>query len=306
MTKRCQELLESAYGHTISEFGLENVKPSLREKLSHLQRAHDGIHELMYLAALLAPSSSGKEPSWDWHSKSAFLLYQWEVFNHAHRSLCEALCAYYNVAFVLLRVAFELLIKGTFWECLSHRRFRENSPILDKSRCQIKEWLKMIFEKAPDIEDELEETSAGIYDKISPIIEDLKFRPSIRTMVDQLDNWGMFSPIRDAETSIYKAIYGKLSGDVHVAPESIDIGRRLVAEIDIFEQTLLPHVLQEYVVSLHTIIDLSVVVELNVMVDLVGHYEEARINLEGRLEILQRLGLKDSFTRAKQFLRSAA
>ena len=91
-----------------------------------------------------------------------------------------------------------------------------------------------------------------------------------------------------------------------MAPESIDIGRRLVAEIDIFEQTLLPHVLQEYVVSLHTIIDLSVVVELNVMADLVGHYEEARINLEGRLEVLQRLGLKDSFTRAKQFLRSAA
>lgn len=167
MVRYRQGPIESAYGHTISEFGLENVKLSLREELPNLQRAHDAIHEFTYLAALLSPSSTGKEPSWDWHSKSAFLIYQWEVFHHAHRSLCEALCAYYNAAFVLLRVAFELLIKGTFWECLSHREFRENSPTLDKSRCQIKEWLKMIFEKAPDIEDKLEETSAGIYDKIS-------------------------------------------------------------------------------------------------------------------------------------------
>jgi len=162
MIKRQQELLESAYNHTISEFGLENVKPSLREKLSDLQRAHDGIHEFMHLAALLAPSSAGKEPNWDWHSKSAFLLYQWEVFNHAHRSLFEALCTYYNVAFVLLRVAFELLIKGTFWECLSHREFRENSPTLDKAGGEIKEWLKMIFEKVPDIEDELEEARTNL------------------------------------------------------------------------------------------------------------------------------------------------
>lgn len=123
MTKQRKELLELAYSHTLSEFGLENVKLSLALELSNLQRTHDAIHEFMLLAALLAPSSTGKEPDWDWHSKSAFLIYHWEVFHHAHRSLCEALCAYYNAAFVLLRVVFELLIKGTFWECLSHREF---------------------------------------------------------------------------------------------------------------------------------------------------------------------------------------
>lgn len=30
----------------------------------------------------------------DWHRKSAFLMYHWEVFQHAHRSLIEALSAY--------------------------------------------------------------------------------------------------------------------------------------------------------------------------------------------------------------------
>lgn len=307
MNKHCQKTLESAYDHIISEFGLENVKPSLQEKLSDIQSVHNSIHEFIYLMALLAPSSSDKEASWDWHSKSAFLVYQWEVFNYAHRSHCEALCTYYNIAFVLLRIAFESLIKGAFWECLSHRGFRENSPILDRSKCQIKEWLKMVFEKAPDIEDKLEETSAVIYDKISPIIEDFVFRPSIRTMISQLDDWGMFSPISDAETNVYKAIYGKLSGDVHVVPDSLDIGRRLnITEIDIFEQTLLPHVLQEYLVSLHKIMDLAIVVELNIMADLIEHYEESRTNIEGRLEILQRLGLKNSYTKAKQLLMSAA
>jgi hypothetical protein len=114
MTKRgCEfeELVQSAYRHTLGELGLENIKPSLKLEFESLQKAHDAIHEFMLLAPLLFPSQADEE----FHRKSAFLLpYQETAFDHAHRSLIESLCGYYNVAFVLLRTTLELVIKGAF------------------------------------------------------------------------------------------------------------------------------------------------------------------------------------------------
>ena len=227
------ELLESAYRHTIEEVGFENVKPSLRIDFESLQKAHDAIHEFMLLAPKLFPSQVPKEIGW--HRRSAFLTYQWEAFHHAHRSLIEALCAYYNVAFILLRAAFELLIKGAFWECLAHSEFRENSQVLDEEKAgrEIKKWLDDIFELAPHVEEEFEETSAGIYDKIGPIVEDRKVRLTIKTIIRQLDQWDIFNPVSDPVASIYRGIYGRLSADVHVEPDRTDIGKRLLSEEEI-------------------------------------------------------------------------
>ncbi len=297
------ELLESAYGHTVEELGLENVKTSLRIDFENIQKAHDAIHEYMFLAPMLFPSQI--EGDADWHGKTAFVIYHWEAFHHAHRSLTEALCGYYNVAFILLRATFELLIKGAFWECLSHREFRENSQVLDKERAgkKIKEWINTIFASAPHVEDELERTSAGIYDKISPVVENTKFRLDTKIVIRQLNQWGIFHPIPQVEISIYRGIYGRLSADVHVIPDRTDIGRRLVAESDeIFEQKLLPETLAEYANLLHEVIDLAIVVELNIMKDLIEKYSEVKMNLTKRLGTLERLGLEYSRERAKQLL----
>ena len=301
-----EELLESACLHVESEFGLENVRPSLRTEFQNLRRAHDAVHEFMFLAPLLIPSATGNEFGWQ---KSAFLIYHWEAFHHAHRSLCEALCAYYNVAFVLLRVTFELLIKGAFWECLSHKEFRENSQVLDDDKAggEIKRWLKEIFELAPDVEEGFEQVSASIYDKVDLRIEDREFRPSIKTIVRQLDRWGIFNPVPKAETRIYAGIYSRLSGDVHVAPERTDIGRRLIVETsEVFGQEVLPDTLREYALSLHKVMDLAILIELNIMAGLIGQYEEAKTNLRKRLGTLEQLGLGYSFKRASQLSGLAA
>lgn len=301
--KECklEELLESACRHMAGEFGLENVKPSLATEFESLRKAHDAIHEFMSLAPLLVPSSSGS----GWHEKSAFLMYHWEAFHHAHRSLVEALCAYYNVARVLLRVTLELLAKGAFWECLSHKEYRENSQVLDDDKAgrEIKKWLNTLFELAPDVEEKFEQVSASIYDKICSKVEDRKFRPSFRTIIRQLERWGIFSPIPKAETWVYTDIYGKLSGDVHVAPDRTDMGKRLATETPgIFQQVLLPDTLREYAVLLHDVMDLAIVVELNVMGDLVAKYKEVRLSLKGRLDALEQLGLEYSLRRAKLLL----
>jgi len=298
-----EELLASAYRHMVKEFGLGNVRRSLKREFENLRKAHDAIHEFMLLASLLVPSQKRQETCW--HRKSAFLVYHWEAFYHAHRSLIEALCAYYNVAFILLRATLELLIKGAFWECLSHKECRENSQILDddNSGREIKEWLNAIFDLAPDVEGGFERVSAGMYDKIGSRIEDRKFRPSIRTAVRQLDQWGIFNPIPEAETHIYRGIYGRLSADVHVRPDRTDIGRRLIAEShEIFEQELLPDTLREYADSLHGVMDLAIVIELNIMRDLIKEYNEVKMGLAERLDVLEQLGLEYGVQRAKQLL----
>jgi hypothetical protein len=297
------EPVESAYSHTVLELGFENVKPSLRADFKNLEKAHDAIHEFMLLAPKLFPSHVAKEIGW--HRRSAFLIYQWEAFHHAHRSLIEALCAYYNVAFILLRVTFELLVKGAFWECLAHREFRENSQVLDgeKAGREIKKWLDDIFKLAPHVEEEFEEASAGIYDKIGPIVEDSNFRLTIKTIIRQLDQWDIFNPVSDPIASIYRGIYGRLSADVHVEPDRTDIGKRLLLEKEIFEQKILPNTLAEYTHCLHEVIDLAIVVELNIMRDLIEKYDEAKTNLRERLDVLEQLGLEYSLTRTKKLLR---
>lgn len=296
-----EELLDSFYRHIESEIGLEHIKTSLTPEISHLQKAHDAIHEFILLAPLLSAHSSSTET--DWLRKSAFLVYQWEAFHHAHRSLFEVLCGYYNVAFVLLRVTFELLIKGAFWECLSHKKFREHSQALeeDKAGRKLKGWLKEVCESDPDLEEKFEQVSASIYDKIGTSLGNSQFLPSIRTILRQLDQWGILNPLSEAE--VYSEVYRRLSADVHVTPEKTDIGRRLVDETsEIFEQQLLPETLREYTGLLHSVMDLAIVIELNIMEDATEQYEEARLNLRARLGTLKRLKLRHSLTRAKELL----
>lgn len=162
--------LNKAYSHIIKELQLGNLEGSLKVKYDEVWRSHDAIHEFMLLAPKMFPFPKG--PSW--HTRSSFLLYHSETFNTAHRSLIEALCSYYNVSFILLRSVLELLLKGAFFECLAHKDFRKDAPVLsrDKRGKNLLEWLNEIVKRAPAIEDEFEKMSGGIYDKIAPIVDD--------------------------------------------------------------------------------------------------------------------------------------
>lgn len=294
MTKReseLEELVKSAYRHTVSELGLESVKPSLTREYEKLQKAHDAIHEFIFLAPKIWPSQS------NWHSKSAFFLYHYEAFNLAHRSLIEALCAYYNAASILLRATVELLIEGALFECLSHKEFREGSQVLDESESgrRIKKWLNAIFKEAPYTEEAFERISASIYDKVGPIIEEPGFRPRVKDAIRQLDQWHMLDPIPTPLKSIYEEIYSPLSADVHVRPSSTDVGRRILnPSAQLFEQEVLPGPLSRFAHCLHRVMDFAIVIELNVMKDLIEKHRETQTNLRERMDALKQLELEYS------------
>lgn len=301
-----EERIEFAYYHTIQEMGLDHIQPSFELEFEELQKAHDAIHELVLLGGMLFPTHDDREISW--HSKTAFFVYQWEASNQFHRSLAECLCAYYNTAFVLLRVGLETILKGAFWQCISRSEYRQDSTVLDEGDAgrNLKGWLSELVRQAPETEQTLAEISASIYDETSSIIEDRDFRPSFRTIIRQLDQWGIFVPIPKPVKSVYRGIYAALSADVHAATERIDVYRRILGEqAPVFGQEMLPDALREYAASLHEVMDVAILVQFNIMGDLVRKSAEVRANLGERLATLEQLGLDYSLARARQLVENA-
>jgi len=242
-----------------------------------------------------------------------FLYITMKFFYQAHRSLLEALSGYYNAAYTLLRNTLELILKGAFWECMAHKKYRDRAEIIRETGTKIGnskktliDWLSDIIRQKPSIEEELEKTSAGIYDKISPLFEDETFEkivPKVKPIVKQLANWKIFDPIQESispEKYIY-SFYKKLSADVHVAPDKTNIGKRLLAEKDLFEIEVIPEELNRYAEDLHRVMDIGIVVELNILEDILN--EQSKKWLDDRLTPVRELGLSYAFKKISQIIK---
>lgn len=299
-----KSLLDKALSHIQEEIGLPNIRTSIQSNYQMIQKAHDSIHEFMYLVSFCLP------PEVSWHSKSAFLTYHWEAFHQAHRSLLEALSGYYNAAYVLLRSTLELLLKGAFWECLAHKNFRDKATALDKDkgkgkRRSVKDWVEALIEQEPSVRKDLEETSEAIFDKTAILFSDREFQkryvhiPSFPVIIKQLIEWQIVD-IPNALDTIYENLYRNLSKDVHVIPDATDVGRRLISGRDFMEIEVMPGELTKYMKTLHKVIDIDVVVELNVLRDWIEQGD--KIKLKERLETLQDLELEYSVTKLKSLI----
>ena len=292
---------EEAYSHTLKELQLDNLKESLRLEYSQIQPCHDAIHEFLLLAPTMFPSTEVS-----WHSKSIFILYNWEAFGTAHRSIFEALCGYYNAAFMLLRSVLELVLKGTFFECLAHKTFRENSSVLDSDKDNrgknLKALLYETLQSDPTLADKWEHTPVSLYDAIGLKMDEPKYRLGTKLLLKQLRDWGLLDPIPNVVHSIGK-IYQVLSKDVHVLPDRMDVGRILLhTPEDLFDpKKIYPSQLREYLTLLQAVMDLGIVTVLNLFQDHI-QYPEVRINLEKRERVIKGLHLMHSATRMKALL----
>ena len=290
---------DEAYSHTLKELQLDNLKESLHVEYTQIQPCHDAIHEFLLLAPTMFPSTGVS-----WHSKSAFLLYHWEAFESAHRSLIEALCGYYNAAFMLLRSVLELVLKGALFECLAHKAFRENSLVLDKDNKgkNLKALLHDTLRSDPSLADKWEHKNGSLYDAIALKMDERKNHLWTKPLLKQLRDWGILNPIPDAAHSIGR-IYQALSKDVHVLPDRTDVGKILLrTPEDLFEQKkVYPSLLRDYLTPLQAVMDLGIVIVLNIFQDHV-QYQEVRINLEKRESVVKGLNLLYSATRVKALL----
>lgn len=98
---------------------------------------------------------------------SAFYIYHTDATFFSLRALREALCGYYGAAGSLLRNTCEAILRGAFWECLAHRRYRDRAGILGEpkrkrniegTRRNVLNWMSDVFQNAPHLEASLEKT----------------------------------------------------------------------------------------------------------------------------------------------------
>lgn len=285
--------LDKAFSYSVRELGLDTMKDSLGEFYDDAVKGHDTVHEFL----LLAPSMYPKEgPSPSWHEKSAFLTYHWDTFDLAHSSYYEALLGNYGAGFILLRATLELLTKGAFFECLAHKRFREQSTILDKDRNgrKLKQFLNDLLARQPSIEQDFETTSVAIYDKTSRIMEESRFRPSNEVMLRQLAKWGIFKGVKSPVTTVSHT-YRKLSGDVHAHPNRTGTGRILIYRPrDLFEpKKVLRRVLTEYLRDLTKVTEIGIIMTMNLLKENLEQFPQTRDYVQANfLQRFKDLGLR--------------
>lgn len=302
------EIFKKAFNHTLTELEIYNITESIKKgNFEMISKAHDSIHEFIYLAPLSVTTNKNLD------EKSAFLkVYLFEIFYAVHNSFLMTLMGFYNASYVLLRTTLELLIKGALWECLAHKKFRNKSEILRKNKIKIGklkktiiDWLNEIIERKPSIEKKLEETSAAIFDKIYPLPKDptlKKLIPPPKICINQLNEWGIFNPVSDAKNRIYN-FYSRLSANIHVVPDEIDVGRRLLSQKDLYEIEIIPDELNNYCKQLQEIMDIGIVIELNILQDLITQNKEVQNNLKERLKLLEDLHLPFAYKKLSSLVK---
>lgn len=293
--------IDGALNHIQNELLLSKIRESLEVDYEKARNAHDSIHEFMFLIGKLVPSSQ----DYSFKKHSAYLVYHWEIFDLSHRSYIDALSTYYNAAFILLRSTIELMIKGTFFECLAHKKYRENSLVLDSDERgkKIKNWINQLINYESSIANDLEHISGSIYDKIADFVLERDNVPSISKMLKQIINWGILDGIEEPYNLIYGNIYEKLSFNAHVLPDYIDIGRVLVSEKDLFqEREVMSNHLLEYFNMVHTIMDICMVASINILKENIQSFKEVKENIRERSMDKQfvSLGLKHTQKRIRE------
>lgn len=239
------------------------------DNLSLVHTTHDLVHSFVSIAV---PKVTSEE---FYFSRTAFLVYQSEIFALAHLSFYEALSSNYAAARMLLRSTLELLLKGTLWECLAHERYRENAAVLESRQVRIEghrvsiiDWFHDVIAAAPKRRGEMEENSATVFDVITPLFETRKLGkviPDTRTIINQLVAWDLLAPVEGAYETVH-SLYSQLSSDVHVAPGSTDIGRRIIAgKGDIFRKTPMVGELNSFCELLQRVMTTGVALEENVL-----------------------------------------
>ena len=237
-------------------------------------------------------------------SHSAFYIYHTDATFFSLRALREAVCGYYGAAGSLLRNACEAIVRGVFWECLAHRRYRDRADVLrelgrkrkvEGTRRNVLDWMSDVFQNAPHLAAALEKQSGAIFDRLSPLFENKMLHPaipSLKTMVEQLTAWRMFAPMLNPISEIYDDLYWSLCKDSHVTPDMTMMGRLMVAGKD--PSTVLEPTQEEFdrfLMLLGRVSEIAALAMLNVLEDDVRTDQLLRPKIASKESIAGAIGL---------------
>ncbi len=300
---------------TIFHDNSEIIKKSWDKKNDEILKLYNSLAEFAELSKNVIFTEK------EFKSRTAFLLYQYEAYHMAQISFREALIGNYTTSYILLRNYFELIIKGAFWECIAHKKYRKTLKSETKRSILIKGLLDLMIKENPEIEKSLETLSGSIFDKIRVIYEDPKYlnelikkehkkefhSPSLYEMSDALSKWNIFEPINkiysENQTDAVYDFYRVLSRYTHAEPEMTHIGRRLVLEKDdIFTKDFIEEDLEEFIKFSHSLVDLGMLIELNILGDLIIQNKDAITYIKRIAPIISDLELYSSYMKIEELL----
>ena len=309
---------DNIFSYILSNINYSNIEKSLDNSNKEIIKVYSSLEEFGAFPNDLFSSDS------ELHSRTAFLIFQHEAYQMAKISAREALMGNYTTAYILLRNYFELLIRGAYWECLAHKKYRhkiksETKPKPNKeSKMTLKGSIEELIKIKPELKDSLEILSAKIYDIITVIYENKsEFKKMIRNdynkgfhllsleeMVKELAELNIFDPIDDIHTEnpvdVVYQFYRILSRYAHAEPDKTHIGRRIfLNEKDIFSDQIIEEELKGYLNSLHNLVDLGLLIELNLLEDLAAQNKEY---IEERLPVIIDLELYHAATKIEKIL----
>jgi hypothetical protein len=151
-------------------FQLGKIEESLNVDFEKAVKAHDSIKEFFVFPTKFVPTSRNNL----FQKNSAFFVYHWDACELANRANIEALSTFYNASFILLRSVLELLVMGAFLDCMAHKKYRETSIVLDKTKKgnKLKKFTIELIGLKPTIDNEFEIISGAIFDKLSNYLLD--------------------------------------------------------------------------------------------------------------------------------------
>jgi len=252
----------SLLANSIRDFGEEEIT-----------KAVNGLLDIGYTLIKAVSDESGQVIQKCYEKISAFILYHWDGTFTLRRSLINALCNLYNIAFVMLRCSMDMLFQGLLFQSLSQRKFRDSDELeeflnqIDAEKAKelkrlIKE-LKNFLQRNPEEASSLEENSAHIFDILEQIHQP---RPEIRPTYKLLAKWGYFHPIEKPEKAIAR-LYGKLSFNAHEHFSALDVGRAILEGAEIFEvpQPFLKGSMEEYLKDFQEVLNFWKISEQNLL-----------------------------------------
>ncbi len=198
----------------------------------------------------------------------AFLMYHWDAGQMAGISLSNGLCGQYNAGFTLLRSYLELLLKGSYFQCLSQKEFREDPnkvlKPLDSVSILTSNMSSLISQEHVDDID-LEKDSILVFQVLRGHWSQDLFHPEVRSIARQVEGWGMLEGMEGNPVGLISELYSELSQNVHERVEYTDSGRAVEEGTEIFEwpAPILGQSLSEFLHDFHLAMEVGVISVLN-------------------------------------------
>ena len=186
---------------------------------------HDAILFYQVLPSLIIKQTEN-ESSWRYYHL-AFFVYHQEAVKRAYFSFYFAMMGQRSTSESFQRIFLEYIVKGSFWNCISRKRYRnKKTPNANRIK-KIRSAMQEMIDKEPGTFSSCQSCSFSAIDTVLDYLDRdssqkdtwEKVIPKMNDMLNVLHDWNKIQPIKDPQ-EIYE-IYKRHSFEIHSHPDSL-------------------------------------------------------------------------------------